>query len=215
MFCYETLKEILFPDLRSGSRYLMTICFGSGVAVLTAKVVLRKMEADRRRVLREVTERKEAEEALWASQAHLQVVVENLDEGVVVCDIEGRLLHWNSAALQLHGYSNSEQDHRHLTELADTFALSTLDGVAIPLVEQWPLARILRGEHLSNLELRIQRIGTDWQRVFNYGGNLVRGMNGQPLMAIVTICDVTQCKRVEDEFEEFPARRERPEVRAR
>src|SRR5205814_2087757 len=37
----------------------------------------------------DVTKRKRAEEALRASEAHLQTVVENLDEGVIVSDLKG------------------------------------------------------------------------------------------------------------------------------
>ncbi len=44
MFCYETLKEILFPDSAVWQSHLMTICFGSEVAIQSAKVVLRKMK---------------------------------------------------------------------------------------------------------------------------------------------------------------------------
>jgi light-regulated signal transduction histidine kinase (bacteriophytochrome) len=55
------------------------------------------------------------------------------------------------------------------------------------------------------LELRIRRIGADWQRVLNYGGTLVHDVNKQPLMAIVTIGDITERKRVEQEIRQLNA----------
>ncbi|HEV2045025.1 MAG TPA: PAS domain S-box protein, partial [Chthoniobacterales bacterium] len=145
----------------------------------------------------DITKRKRAEDALRTSEAHLQTVVENLEEGVVVSDLKGGLLHWNRAALKLHGYSDSEQDRRRFTELVDTFELSTLDGALLP-VEQWPLARILRREKVHDLELRVRRVGSDGQRILNYGGTLVRDTNNQPLMAIVTINDITERKQAEN-----------------
>jgi PAS domain S-box-containing protein len=148
-------------------------------------------------MLEDITERKRAEDALRASKAHLQAVVENLAEGVIVSDLEGNLLHWNRSALQLHGYSDTEQDRRRFTELVDTFELSTLNG-ALLAVKQWPLARILRDQELHNLELRLRRIGSDWERVVSYGGTLVHDGAGQPLMAIVTANDITERKRADE-----------------
>jgi PAS domain S-box-containing protein len=144
-----------------------------------------------------VTEQKQAEKALRESEAQLQTIVENLDEGLVVADLNGRLLQWNRAALRLHGYSDSEQDRRHFPELVDTFELSTLAGRRVP-VEEWPLARILRDKKLHNLELRLRRIGSDWERVFDYGGTLVHDEAGQPLLAIVTLADITERKVTEE-----------------
>lgn len=141
-------------------------------------------------------EQAQSERTLRESEAQLHTIVENLDEGVIVSDLQGRLLQWNRAALKLHGYSSSDQDRRSFTELVDTFELSTLDG-ALLSVEQWPLARILRDKELHDLELRVHRIGSDWQRIFHYGGTLVHDANGQPLMAIVTVADITQRKRAE------------------
>ena len=144
-----------------------------------------------------ITERSESEKALRESEAQLHTIVENLNEGVIASDLNGRLLHWNRAALRLHGYSNAQQDRRPITELADTFELSTLDGKDLP-VEEWPLARVLRGEHLSDLELCLHRIGSDVHRVFSYGGSLVHRTDGKPLMAVVTINDITERKKGEE-----------------
>ena len=80
----------------------------------------------------DITERKQAEDALRASEAHLQTVVENLNEGVIVCDLNGKLLHWNRAALEIHGIANVDESARKLTELVDTFELSAIDGTPIP-----------------------------------------------------------------------------------
>ncbi len=141
-----------------------------------------------------VTERKRAEEEALANQAQLHTVLENVGEGVVVCDLEGKLLHWNATALEVHGIT--DQDLRHLSELVDTFELSEMDRTPVS-VEQWPLARILRGESLHELELRVKNLKAGWERVFSYGGALVHNEEKQPFMAIVTIRDVT--KRTEAE----------------
>ena len=142
------------------------------------------------KLTRDITERKQADEGLRKNEAQLQAIIENLDEGVVVFDLNGALLQSNHAAQELHGYAN-------LNDFADTFELSGTDGKLLASGE-WPLARILRGEKLQGLEVSIRRIHADWQRVFNCGGTLVRGADGQPLMAVLTIRDITERKRAAD-----------------
>lgn len=151
-----------------------------------------------------VGERMSAEEALRKSKAQLQTIVENLTEGVAVSDLNGQLLHFNRAALDIHGFASMDECLRHLTEFVDTFELSDMDGAVWP-VDQWPLARILRGEKLCNLEVRIRRIQTDWRRIFNYGGTLVHDSTGRPLMAVVAISDITERKRAEEEIQKLNA----------
>lgn len=147
----------------------------------------------------EITERKQADVSLRKSEAQLQTIVENLGEGVVVSDLNGQLLHFNRAALDSHGYASLSECLRHMTDFADTFELSELDGTVLPL-DQWPLARVLRGEILHAWEVRIRRLTTDWERVFGYGGTLVHDASGQPLMAILTISDITERKRAAEEI---------------
>ncbi len=146
-------------------------------------------------------ELREQGQALRKSEAQLRTVVENLAEGLVVADLDGRLFHWNRAALEMHGFASLEECRRWLPELADTFELSTLDGEVLP-VEQWPLARILRGENLRDWEVRVRRTGRDWERVFSYGGSLVRDEQGQQLLAVVTVNDITQRKQAEEAMRE-------------
>ena len=145
-------------------------------------------------ILRDITERERVEQALRKSEAHLQTIVENLDEGVIVASLDGQLLHWNRAALHLLGFASMEECLRLLPDFADTYELSGVDG-AILSVDQWPLARILRGETLRDLEVGVRRIEDDWQRVFSHGGTLVHDPNGEPLLAVLTIRDVTEQKR--------------------
>src|SRR5664280_1845766 len=57
----------------------------------------------------DITERKRAEEALRESQAQLQTIFDNLTEGVVVSTLDGHLLTWNQAAMEMYGYSSLEE----------------------------------------------------------------------------------------------------------
>jgi PAS domain S-box-containing protein len=136
------------------------------------------------------TARKQADDALRKSETQLQTIVENISEAVVVSDLNGQLLHFNQAALDMLGYASRDEGRRKFIELADTFELSDMDGAAWP-VDQWPLARILRGEKLHDVEARMRRIHADWQRVYSFGGTVAHDAGGRPLMAVVTFSDIT------------------------
>ena len=139
----------------------------------------------------------EQNQALRQNEVQLQTIIENLGEGLVVSNPEGRLLHFNRTALELHGFASLDECRRHLTEFAAIFELSTIDGTILPL-DQWPLARILRGEQLRDLEVRIRRIGSDLRRIFSYGGVLVRNPAGRATIAVVTMSDITERKRMDE-----------------
>jgi PAS domain S-box-containing protein len=131
------------------------------------------------------------------SEAQLRTVVENLSEGLVAADLSGQVFQWNRAALAMHGFASLEEAQRRLPEFAQIFELSTLDGAALPL-EQWPLTRVLHGEDLRDWEVRVRRIAGDWEWIFSYGGSLVRDEQGQPLLAVLTITDITERKQADE-----------------
>ena len=137
----------------------------------------------------DITARKEAEAALRESEERLHTVIENLAEGLVISDLKGHLLHWNRASLEMHHMSPDEPRNYPLEASLNHFILSALDGRVLPL-EEWPLCRILRGEVVRDMQLRIRRVGSDWSAIFSYGGAIVTEPGGRKL-AFVTITDVT------------------------
>jgi PAS domain S-box-containing protein len=148
-------------------------------------------------VIRDITERKRAEAALREREAQLQTILDSLTEGLVVSDLEGNLFHWNPAALAMHGFTSMAECRRRLPELVDTFELSTPEDGILP-VEQWPLARILRGETLNGWEVQVRSLRAGWQRLFGYSGTMARDKDGKPLLAVVAVNDITARKRDEE-----------------
>ena len=147
-------------------------------------------------VTRDITEQKRSVKALRESEERLHAVTENLTEGLIVSDLDGQLLHWNRAGLEMHGFGSLEEGQRMLPEFAEIFDLRTLADAVIP-IDQWPLARVLRGEHLRNAEIRVQRRDPDWKRVFSYSGAIVHDASGKPL-AFLSISDITERRQAEE-----------------
>jgi PAS domain S-box-containing protein len=155
-------------------------------------------------ILRDITERERANASLRKSEAQLQTIFENLNEGVVVSDLTGQLLHFNRAALALCGFKSIEEGLRPLPDFADTFELRRMDGAILPLGE-WPLSRILRGETLRNAEMRLRPVHADWERICNYSGTIVHDAEGLPLLAVMTMSDITERERAAEEIRQLNA----------
>jgi signal transduction histidine kinase len=136
------------------------------------------------------------EEAQRETEKRLQVVMEHMTEGLVISDFNRNLLHWNPAALRMHEVDGAEEVLGNLHSFARIYELSTTEGNVMP-IDQWPLPRILRGEHLHDLELRIRRLDKEWLRIFSYSGTVLHYENSKGL-AFLTIKDITERKQAEE-----------------
>jgi PAS domain S-box-containing protein len=148
--------------------------------------------------VRDMGEKLRAQKTVRESEERLQRVIANLREGLVISDMQGELLDWNPAALEMHGITSADQYRFRLVDCARTFEFSALDGTILP-VEEWPLSRVLRGEPLHDFEARLRHIGTDWERILSFGGALVNDATWGPL-AFLTINDITEQKRAEEKL---------------
>ena len=146
----------------------------------------------------DITDRKRAEEALEKTRARFEAIIENLHEGLIVCDLQGNLLHWNRAALTMLGFSSRDDARGAVHDFMQRFDLFTLDGTTVPDHER-PLARALRGEEFDDLELRIRRRGEESERIFAYSGSIARYAEDESL-AYLTIRDITERKELERQF---------------
>ncbi len=186
-------------------------CLKAGATDYVLKHRLQRLGAVVRRALAEKAEHEQrlaAEGALRESEARLRTIVENLAEGVVVADLDGRVLEFNRAAIAMHAFTSREEYLRTLPEFSDTFQLATMDGAMLPL-EQWPLARILRGETLRDVDLVVRRVRGDWQRIFSYGGTQLPGADSRPTLAVVTVRDITDRQRARQQILDLNASLER------
>ncbi|MGC4118144.1 MAG: PAS domain S-box protein [Myxococcales bacterium] len=151
------------------------------------RLQLRRAEAD---------ERRDLESVLQAREAELRTVFDCLDEGVVVCTTEGRFLLWNRAALEAYGLGpgSTSPGAPPLEDFTPTFRrdfeMTGLDGTPLAHPDR-PLARILRGEPVRDLEVVVTRRSDGRRSVQSFGGALARDPQGKPLLAIVRIRDVT------------------------
>ena len=144
----------------------------------------------------DISERKEAEQRIAASNARTEAILRSLHEGVVIFDLEGNVLDMNPAALRIHGFAQVEEARRPMRVYSDNFELRSSDGELLP-VDAWPLARVVQGETFSNLEVEVRNRKTREAWTASYSGAPVRAPSGEIPLGVVTIRDVTAQKRME------------------
>jgi PAS domain S-box-containing protein len=141
--------------------------------------------------------------ALHDAQAHaerglaqLHAVVSGMNDGLVIADTDGNVLEWNPAALRMHGCDSLEEVRKHLSEFASVFALSLPGGAPLP-IQDWPLAKLLRGEPVHDYELDVRRLETGRTTVINYDGARVPGAAGASDLLFLILHDVTERRQAE------------------
>lgn len=122
----------------------------------------------------------------------LEAVISDMPVALLACDTEGRITHYNRAAVELY-----RSDPTHRRHMADVLLM---DGVTPVPQTELPLERALRGETISNLELMVVPHGGPPRSTLSSVRRLV-GPDGQTLGAVAVIQDTTERKRRELELE--------------
>jgi diguanylate cyclase (GGDEF)-like protein/PAS domain S-box-containing protein len=141
----------------------------------------------------DITEARLAGRALREEQQFLQVLLDNLEEGIVACDEDGQVTLVNPAAQRLFGFT-AETDPTGRRPIS--VWLRGRDGSPMA-PEENPLLRALAGEHLRESELVLvaasgsrKLIRVNAQALFDEARN--------KLGAVAAIHDVTEQKRNEE-----------------
>ena len=113
-----------------------------GVTIFREITCLKEMEAELRRAVIELRDQTRLMEAVY----------EQMTDGVFVADVNGRLLFSNSSAERIFGVGHTGSNIEDLCKGIQMFSLD--NDAAVPAVE-FPLARAIRGEVVSDVELFI------------------------------------------------------------
>lgn len=142
-------------------------------------------------VVEDIQRRKSVEQALRLSEAQFQVIVDNLDVGVISATLDGDLLYWNQVALDMHEFASLDECRLHLADFFRIFEMRTPSGRLLPFSD-WPLVRVLGGEVLPGEVYDVRRLDRpQWRRLLSYRGALARDRNGTAMLAMLTLTDVT------------------------
>jgi PAS domain S-box-containing protein len=150
-------------------------------------------------VCQDITERKRAEEDRERLLLQLEAVLESINNGVVISDLEGNVLIMNKEILALYEYENISQVCQPLSKYQDSIELFDLEGRSVPF-EQWPTSRALREERFIDWEVRVQckNSGKIW--IGSYSGTPVRSKSGELILSVITVRDITERKSAEEKI---------------
>jgi len=192
--------EIQFVDLEK--RYLRKD--GSHLWVRTTTALVRDGSSTDCSVeyVRDITQRKQLAAALLQQQTLLEAVITDLPVALLVCDVAGNITHYNRAAMDMYCIQPHDPT---AAEPADPYPLRAdvylPDGLTPVARAERPLARALRGETISNLELVIAPRDSRPPRTTLSNARRLIGPNGETLGAVAVIQDTTERRHQELELE--------------
>ena len=129
----------------------------------------------------------------------MEVIFQNISNGVIASDIEGRYFMFNPTAKLLNG---NALPNVSFADRSRVYGLFQPDGETLFAEEDLPLVRALRGETVDNVEMCVRNencpegvyIYANARPLYDKDGDLKGG--------VVVTHDVTQLKKVENELRE-------------
>jgi PAS domain S-box-containing protein len=129
-------------------------------------------------------------ERLERAAAVAAATVDNMVEGVIVFDSQGRLVSINPAGLELHGFESYEQVPTTLPEMESAFEIQDWSGNPIDR-HDWPAFRALAGHRISGFSMRVARrdTGKTWYGTYSA---IPIFEDGRVTHVVVTVHDQTE-----------------------
>jgi PAS domain S-box-containing protein len=151
--------------------------------------------------LRDISARKQMAAALLQNQTLLATVIAELPLALLACDVTGRVTHYNRAAVELFGIPAKDAAALPRDAYPITSQVYRPDGTTPVPREARPLARALRGDDVSDVELVIVPPTGAVRASLSSARRLV-GPAGQALGAVAVVQDITERRLAEQELEQ-------------
>jgi len=140
-----------------------------------------------------------------ADLAQLQAVLENMNEGLFICNGRGDVITMNPAAMAMNEYKSMDEALKTLDLFPKLFELRTLNGDVLPL-ERWPIGRVVKGERFAGYEVRVRRRDTGTEMVRSYSGTPIYDADGHLSLGVLTSRNVTERRRIDAALRESAER---------
>ena len=151
-------------------------------------------------ILRDVTERDQAHQALQASSANLQAALSSMSEAVCISDAQCRLVEFNESFATFLRFKSRADCPAAIADYVALFDVLMDNGEPAPL-DQWAAPRALRGETATGVEYRMRRRDTSQTWIGNFSYAPIRSEDGTIIGSVVSARDVTAQRRAQRELE--------------
>jgi PAS domain S-box-containing protein len=142
-------------------------------------------------VMRDITDRKEVEEALKKQERLLRSILENMADAVLVADADGQVLVFNPAAQRMFGLGSTAG------EGSQRVGLFLPDQVTPFPARELPLNRSIRGGEVDDVEMFIRNERVPQGLWTSITGRPLRDESGQVRGGVIVCRDITEHKRAE------------------
>lgn len=146
----------------------------------------------------DITERKQTEEALESERTFLSAVLDNIEEAIIICGEDERIIRFNEAARRLHGLPEEPLPPH---QWAEHYGLYQTDAITPLSQADIPLFRALGGERVRNAEIMVFPKGRN-PHFLVCNGQALTDATGRRIGAIVTMHDITTRKQTEEALRE-------------
>ncbi len=142
----------------------------------------------------DTAERRDAAATITSQHKVFEAMLDQSLVGIGICDVHGRFLFVNATLRQVAEQDPSGQS---LPAALRVWGQWCADGAAVP-VEEWPLARAMRGEVIEGREMYRDRPDGRRDHLL-VAATPVHDVDGALLGAVITTADITSRKQMEDE----------------
>ena len=133
---------------------------------------------------------------LRESEQRFKTFFNNVVDGLIVFESDSNVMQWNPVALKLYDLKESESLFNSLETLVENLEFKTLNGHLVDFA-CWPTSRIKRGESFQSEQFIVRHKQKCWQHIYSFSANVVLNEDGQTRLALLTVRDLTESKRIE------------------
>ena len=156
-------------------------------------------------IVRDITEKLELEKSdekrmneLYESQQKLNLILENINDGVLVANTNKEVILANDVANELFGI---EDDSKISINFSDHFKVLYPTGKKAYPIQNLPAQRALSGEITDNIDVLLQNKSTKEFRRVLLSGRPILDAENHVIALVVTIKDISRYKKLEEELE--------------
>lgn len=142
-----------------------------------------------------ISQRKQAEAALQASEAHYRSVVTSISEGVVVYNAQGQVVTCNPMAGQILGLTQAQMLEQPFAKPG--WGMLQMDGTPFPSEKHPAHLTLKTGEALRNVVMGLQRPSGELLWINVNAEPLINPGETQPYAVITSFSDITERRRAE------------------
>jgi len=143
-------------------------------------------------------EEEEAINEIYESQQKLNMVLENISDGVIVANTDKQVILANHVANDLF---RIEDDTKIPFNFSENFEVLFPDGKTTFPVQNLPTERALVGEITDDIDVLLRDLDTNTKHRVLLSGKPILNSKSQVVAVVVTIKDISQYKKLEAELE--------------